>query len=528
MTNSIGEIEEADCIVVIGSNTTSQHPMIASKVMRAKEKGAKLIVIDPRRIPLVEYADLFLQIIPGTNIALLNGMLNHLIQKGLIVEPFIQERTEGFDAVREKVKEYPVVKVREITGIRTDLLEQAAETYARSEKAMILYAMGVTQHLTGTDNVKAVANLAMATGNIGRRSTGVNPLRGQNNVQGACDMGALPNVMTGYQPVEDPAVRARFRDKWGLDVPENPGLTLVEMLDAAGKSAIKGMMVVGENPMLSDPDITHVGEALQTLDFLMVQDIFFTETAQFAHVVLPACSFAEKEGTFTNTDRRVQRIRKAIEPIGESKPDWQIVSELAREMKFDGFDYASTQEIMKEISCLTPSYGGISYERLDNGEVLHWPCPHDAHPGTPILHEGTFERGKGRFFPVEYAPPAELPDDEYPYFLNTGRVPFHFNGGSMTRRIEILDQEVSTGYVDIHPEDATKLGVEENDLLRVTSRRGDISIKAKISNKVEPGMVFIPIHFAECAVNVLTDTKLDPSAKIPALKDCAVRIEKVS
>lgn len=528
MTNSIGEIEGADCILVMGSNTTSQHPMIASKVMKAKSNGAKLIVIDPRRIPLTEYADLFLKIRPGTNIALLNGFVRHLMEKGLLDDVFIQERTEGIEELKEKVAAYPFEKISETTGLDPALMKEAAETYGRADKAMILYAMGVTQHLTGTDNVKAVANLAMVTGNIGRPSTGVNPLRGQNNVQGACDLGGLPNVMTGYQQVADLAVRERFKKAWNMDVPDKPGLTVVEMMEAAGRGAMKGMMVVGENPMISDPDITHVKAALKSLDLLVVQDIFMTETAKLAHVVLPACSFAEKEGTYTNTDRRVQRTRKAIEPQGESKADWRIISELAREMGSDGFQYASAKEVMAEISDLTPSYGGITYERLDRGEVLHWPCPQEGHPGTPFLHKDGFVRGKGRFFAVDYVPPPELPDEEYPYLLNTGRLPFHFHGGSMTRRIERLDKEVSTGFVDIHPEDAGKLAVEDGDALKVTSRRGEISIHARITDEVEPGMVFIPMHFSECAVNMLTDTKLDPQSKIPNLKVCAVRLERES
>jgi len=526
MTNSIGEIEDADCVLVMGSNTTSQHPMIASKVMKAKAKGATLIVIDPRRTPIAEQADIFLRIRPGTNIALLNGFIHHLVEKGLIDQTFVQERTEGFEALQEKAKAYSLEKIRETTGLDPALMARAAEAYGNAERAMILYAMGVTQHLTGTDNVKAVANLAMATGNIGRPSTGVNPLRGQNNVQGACDMGGLPNVMTGYQQVADPAVRKRFQDAWGLEVPEKPGLTVVEMMQAAGTGTVRGMMVVGENPMISDPDITHVQEALQSLDLLVVQDIFFTETARLAHVVLPACSFAEKEGTYTNTDRRVQRTRRAIPPIGDSKPDGQIIGELAREMGYEGFLYASEDKIMEEIAALTPSYGGITYERLDRGEVLHWPCPEEMHPGTPFLHEKGFARGRGRFFAVDHVPPPELPDAEYPYLLNTGRVPFHFHGGSMTRRIERLDREVSTGYVDIHPEDAGKLEVQEGDRLRVASRRGEVTACARITEEVDPGMVFMPMHFSESAVNILTDTKLDPQAKIPNLKVCAVRLQR--
>jgi formate dehydrogenase alpha subunit len=526
MTNSIDEIDGADCILVIGSNTTGQHSIIASKIMRAREKGAKLIVIDPRRIPLTEYADLFLQVKPGTNVALINGMIHILIEKGLIDEAFIRERTEGFEELREKVKEYHAENVFKITGIRPEILEKAAVIYGQAEKAMILYAMGVTQHTTGTDNVKSVANLAMVTGNIGRPSTGVNPLRGQNNVQGACDMGALPNVLTGYKPVSDLEVRSVFQKKWELSIPDSPGMTLVDMIESARKGDIKGMIIVGENPIISDPDTTHVKEALQSLDLLVVQDIFLTETAKLAHVILPACSFAEKEGTFTNTDRRVQRVRKAIEPVGQSKPDWQIISELAKEIGSEGFDFNSPKEIMREISSLTTSYAGITYERLDRGEVLHWPCPDENHPGTPFLYEKGFARGKGRFFAINYLPPPELPDNEYPFLLSTGRIPFHFHGGSMTRRIETLNQEAPTGYLNIHLEDADKLGVKEGQPVKVRSRRGEILINARISNEVEPGIVFIPIHFSECAVNTLTDRKFDPVAKIPGFKVCAVNIER--
>lgn len=514
--------------MVMGSNTTSQHPMIASKIMKAKARGAKIIVIDPRKIPLTEYSDFFLKIRPGTNIALLNGFVHHLAEQGLIDNVFIKERTEGFEELREKVKDYSFEKIQQITGLDPALMAAAAETYGRADKAMIFYAMGVTQHLTGTDNVKAVANLAMASGNLGRASTGVNPLRGQNNVQGACDMGGLPNVLTGYQQVTDPGVRERFTKVWDLELPDKLGLTVVEMMEAAARGSMRGMMIVGENPMISDPDITHVKEALRSLDLLVVQDIFMTETAKLAHVVLPACSFAEKEGTYTNTDRRVQRTRKAIEPLGDSKPDGQIICELAREMGYEGFHYASAEEIMMEISDLTPSYGGVTYERLDRGEVLHWPCTHENHPGTPFLHKDGFVRGKGRFFAVDYVPPPEMPDDEYPYLLNTGRIPFHFHGGSMTRRIQRLDREVSTGFVDIHPEDAEDLALENGDSIKVTSRRGEISILARITEEVEPGMVFIPMHFSECAVNMLTDTKLDPLAKIPNLKVCPVRLERTN
>lgn len=525
MTNSITEIDDADCILVIGSNTTSQHPIIASRIMIAKEKGAKLIVIDPRAVPLTQYADLFLRIKPGTNVALINGFLNVLIDKDLIDKKFIKERTEGFEELKEVVKKYTPEFVSKITGVKKELIEKAAVLYGESKNSMILYAMGITQHTNGTDNVKAIANLAMITGNIGRRCTGVNPLRGQNNVQGACDMGALPNVLTGYRPVTDKEVRQLFEKRWGLSIPERPGLTVVEMMEEASKGNIKGMIIVGENPLISDPDINHVKDALSCLELLVVIDIFPTETAKLAHFILPAATFAEKDGTYTNTDRRVQRIRKAIEPIGESKPDWQIIIELARHMGAeDSFNYSSPKEIMEEIRSLTPSYHGITYERLDRGESLQWPCPSEDHPGTPFLHKDSFPRGKGRFFAIEYSPPLELPDEEYPFLLTTGRSPFHFHTGSITRRIDTLNKELPTGYIDISKEDAEKIGIKDGDIVKVVSRRGEISIRANISDEVSAGVVFIPMHFVECAANVLTDRRLDRIAKIPSFKVCAVNI----
>jgi formate dehydrogenase (NADP+) alpha subunit len=526
MTNSIDEIEDTDCMLVMGSNTTSQHPIIAGRMMKAKGRGAKLIVIDPRKIPLTEYADLFLQIKPGSNVALINGMINILIQKGLIDEAFIQERTEGFDELKQKVLEYTPERVSEITGVSADLVEKAAVMYGEADRSMIFYAMGITQHSTGTDQVKAMGNLAMVTGNLGRPSTGVNPLRGQNNVQGACDMGALPNCFSGYQQVADPESRQKFEAAWGCALPAKPGLTVVEMTNASARGDLKGLFIVGENPMVCDPDINHVREGLKNLEFLVVQDVFLTETAQLAHIVLPAASFAEKEGTFTNTDRRVQRVRKAIEPVGESRADWQIITELARAFGSTTFNYASPEAIMQEIASLTPSYGGISYERLDAGEVLHWPCPAPDHPGTPILHRDKFVGGKGRFFAVDHTPAVELPDGEYPYLLSTGRVPFHFHGGSMTRRIDILDHEVPTGFVEMNPKDAGQLKVTQGEMVRLISRRGAITIAAKVSDIVDPGVLFVPMHFAECAANELTDTHLDSDAKIPPLKICAVRVEK--
>lgn len=527
MTNSIPEIENADCILIIGSNTTEQHPLISSKVMQAKERGAKLIIVDPRRIQLAEFADVFLQIRPGTDVGLLNGLMNILLSEDLINKNFILEHTEGLEEFKSKIKEYNPEVVQRITGITLEELKEAAHLYGEAQRAMILYCMGITQHTTGTDNVRSCANLAMLTGNIGRESTGVNPLRGQNNVQGACDMGALPDVYSGYQSIKDAEVRRKFEETWHAELPSNPGLTVVEMIDAAYDGRIKAMYIMGENPMLSDPDLNHVREALENLDFLVVQDIFLSETAKLADVVLPAASFAERGGTFTGTDRRVLRVREAINPIEESRPDWLIISQLAERMGSDQFKYNSPEEIMEEIQRLTPIYSGISYERLDKGEVLSWPCPSLEHPGTKYLHaEGKFTRGKGKFFPVDFKEPAESPDGEFPFILSTGRVAFQFHTGTMTRRISSLNREAPTGFVEINPQDADKLRIEQGGEVEVRSRRGEIKIKAFITDKVAPGVVFIPFHFAECAANLLTARNLDPEAKIPESKVCAVNISK--
>jgi len=526
MTNSIPEIEGADCIFVIGSNTVEQHPLISSRILRAKEKGAKLIVADPRCTPIVQFADVYLPHKPGTDVCLLNGIMNLILSLNLTDNDFISQQTEGFQELEKKVKEYPPERVCEITGVDQIALEKAARIYGEAKRASILYAMGITQHITGTDNVESCANLAMLTGNVGRESTGVNPLRGQNNVQGACDMGALPNVYSGYQSVTDAKARAKFEKAWGVKIPENVGLTVTEMTDAALKGSIKAMYIMGENPVLSDPDTNHVKKALSSLDFLVVQDIFLSETARFAHVVLPGCSFAEKEGTFVGTDRRVQKVRKAIEPIGDSKPDWLVISELAKKMGGKGFDYKSTKEIMEEIALLTPSYAGISYERLDNGEVLAWPCTSKEQPGTRFLHKDAFVRGKGRFFAVDYKEPAELPDKEYPFILTTGRLMFQYHTGTMTRRVPALERELPTGFVEINVGDAKKLSIAQGEKVKVRSRRGEIEIKALVTNGIRPGVVFIPFHFAECAANELTGRNIDPEAKIPELKVCAVKVNK--
>jgi len=402
--------------------------------------------------------------------------------------------------------------------------------------------MGITQHSHGTDNVIATANLAMLTGNIGKPSSGVNPLRGQNNVQGACDMGALPNVYPGYQAVSDPSIREKFETAWGCSLPpslkekfgiawscslpSSPGLTLVEMFNAAHSKEIKAVYLVGENPALSDPDVRHVLEALARLDFLVVQDIFLSETARLAHVVLPATSFAEKDGTFTNTERRVQRVRKAVEPPGDSRPDWWIICQVAQRLGAKGFDYDHPSDIMEEIRRLTPSYGGISYGRLEN-EGLQWPCPVDDHPGTPILHINTCVRGRGRFIPLKYVPPGEAPDADYPLVLTTGRSLYHYHTGTMTRKISGLNIIEPEGAVEINPVDASRLNIAQGDRVKVSSRRGEIITKARITDSLPSGVVFMTFHFAESAANTLTNPKLDPVSKIPEFKVAAVRVERV-
>jgi formate dehydrogenase (NADP+) alpha subunit len=495
--------------------------------MRARVKGTKLIVADPRLIPLTQFADYHLRQRPGTDVALLNGFMNVILKEGWEDKKFINERTEDFEELKEVVKKYTPEEVEKITGIPQELIIQASRTYAQAKSASIVYSMGITQHTTGVDNVVSCSNLALLTGNVGRPSTGVNPLRGQSNVQGACDMGALPNVYSGYQSVADENARAKFEKAWNTELPSKPGLTVVEMMHEAAKGNLKAIYIMGENPMLSDPDINQVKKALENLEFLVVQDIFLTETAQLADIVLPGTSYAERDGTFTTTDRRVQRIRKAIEPIGESKPDWQIICALARKMGSEKFEYSSPAEIMDEIASVTPIYGGIGYERIED-IGLQWPCPSKEHPGTPYLHQEKFSRGKGKFFGIEFKEAAELPDADYPLILTTGRTIFHYHTGTMTRRTEALNREVPTGYVEINFKDAEKLNIFEGEIVSVKSRRGKIEVKVQVTRRVPEGVIFIPFHFAESPANALTNSAFDPVAKIPEYKVCAVKVEKKS
>jgi len=528
MTNSIGEIRHADTILVTGSNTTESHPVIGLEVKKAVKNGANLIVADPREIELVQEgdADIHLRQNSGTDVAWLMGMINIILEEGLWDEEFVEERTENFEAMQEAVEEFPPEKVEEITGISEEKLRKAARMYGEAEKATILFAMGITQHSHGTDNVLSVANLAMVTGNVGKESTGVNPLRGQNNVQGACDLGALPNVYPGYQNVDVAENQKKFEEAWGVDQSPEPGLTVVEMMNAAGEGDVRGMYIMGENPMVSDPDIGHVEEALEELDFLAVQDIFLTETAEYADVVLPAASFLESEGTFTNSERRIQKLDRAIEPKGNTKTDWEIISELSTRLGYP-MNYDSAMEITDEITEVTPIYGGITSDRVKDKEGLQWPCRDEDDPGTKFLHEGEFSRGKGKFHAISYREPAETPDEDYPMILTTGRMYYHFHTRSMTGRSRGLDELVPEAYIEVNPADAGSLAVEEGEKVKVSSRRGEIEIKTRITDRVPEGTVFIPFHFAEAAANRLTNSVLDPIAKIPELKVAAVDVEKV-
>jgi formate dehydrogenase alpha subunit len=524
MTNSINEIRNAGCILAIGTNTTEAHPIIGLEVKRAVNNGAKLIVANPREIDLVRFSHIWLRHKPGSDVALLMGMAKVIVDEKLLDSSFIKERCENFEAFRRSLKGFDLDFVERTTGVPKEKIIEAARIYATDKPSSILYSMGITQHSHGTDNVIATANLAMLTGNVGKPSTGVNPLRGQNNVQGACDLGALPNVYPGYQAVSDASIRKKFEQAWGGKLPEKPGLTITEIFDAAYRGKIKALYIIGENPLLSEPDISHAREALEKLEFLVVQDIFPSETAKLADVVLAGTSFAEKDGTFTNTERRVQRVRKAIEPIGNSKPDWWITCGLGQKMGAKGFNFAHPSEIMDEIASLTPSYGGISYKRLEKGG-LQWPCPTKDHPGTPILHTRKFTRGKGKFIPLEYKPPMELPDKKYPLVLTTGRSLYHFHTGTMTRRVEGLNI-LKGESIEINPADAKALGVKDGEKVKVSSRRGEVLAKAKVTETSPAGVVFMTFHFAESPANMLTNPVVDPVAKIPEYKVCAVRVER--
>lgn len=527
MTNSIEEFEDAEVFFVIGSNTTEQHPMIAARIIQAvRQKDAKLIVADPREIKLAKLATLFLRHRVGTDVALLNGLMHIILKEGWEAKEFIEKRTENFEQLKDVIAEYTPERVAEITGVDKGTLRNAAEIYAKAKRSMVVYAMGITQHIAGTDNVKSCANLALLTGHVGYRSSGVNPLRGQNNVQGACDMGALPNVYSGYQSVTEPKVREEFEKAWGVtELNDKVGLTLTEMIDAALRGDIKALYIIGENPRVSDPDARHVARALRKLDLLVVQDIFLTETARLAHVVLPATSFAEKMGTFTNTERRVQLSRQAIAPLDGTLPDWKIICEISSRAGYP-MNYDSPIDILEEINRVTPSYGGITYGRLKDSWGLSWPCPNEDHPGTAFLHKDQFTRGLGSFDGREFTPPAEVPDEQYPFTLITGRIGFQFHTGTMTRKSPVLEREAPTAVLEMNPRAAQRLKVGDGSIVAVESRRGELRLPVLITPDIPEDVVFSTFHYSEQNINELTIGAADPVAKIPEFS-CAVSIRRI-
>ena len=525
MTNSIDELKKAGCIFVIGSNTTEAHPVIGLYIKEAVMKnGAELVVADPREIDLARFARLYIAQKPGTDVALINAMMNVIINEGLHDKAFIKERTEDFEKLEAVVKAFTPEKAEGITTIQADKIREAARLYAKAKTASIVYSMGITQHTTGTDNVLSLANLAMLTGNVGAESTGVNPLRGQNNVQGACDLGALPNVYPGYQSVEDSEIQAKFESAWGTKLSGRKGLTVVEMMHAIEEDNIKALYIMGENPALSDPNLNRTRMALEKVDFLVVQDIFLSETAEYADVVLPSFCFAEKDGTFTNTERRVQRVRKTVAPPGQARSDWETICEVATKMECP-MGYEGADKIMDEIASVCPIYGGMSFDRIDS-IGLQWPCLDKEHPGTRYLHKGTFKRGKGKFHAVEFMAADELPDEDYPFVLTTGRQLYQFHTGTMTRKSAAINQVSPTGYVEIHPDDAERLEISSGENVEVVTRRGKVTTPARVTSGIEKGWLFMPFHFRESPANMLTNDALDPTAKIPEYKVCAATVKK--
>jgi formate dehydrogenase alpha subunit len=535
MSNSIAEMEHLDTFIVTGSNTTETHPVISLFLKKAvRQNGAKLIVIDPRQIELTDFATLWLRQKPGTDVALYQAMAHVIVTEELYNENFIDARTEGFEDYARSLRAFTPEWAAEVTGVPADDIQQAARLYAAAPSAAIYWGMGISQSTHGTDNALALVNLALLTGQIGRPGTGLNPLRGQNNVQGCSDSGGLPNVYTAYQRVDQPGVRARFEQAWHTALSPDPGLTVTEMMDAALTGHIRAMVVLGEDPLMSEPNIEHARHALEALDFLVCIDILPNQTNQYAHVLLPAASFAEKDGTFTNSDRRVQRVRQALPLVGQSRTDWQIICDLAQRMEhqlgFDqsaGFDFAGPEAIWEEMRAVTPDFYGITYERIDREGGVHWPCPSLDHPGTPYLFEDEFPRGRGKFWALEFGTSSELPDEDYPYHLTTGRVLFHWHGGTMTRRSK-LDDIFPEPVLEMHPDDAEALEIVSGNWVEVTSRRGSIVCRALVTGRSPAGTVFLPFHFAEAAANALTLNKVDPRAKIPDYKMTAVRLRKTT
>ena len=530
-TNGYDSIEEADFIFCIGSNNMEAHPLFGRKIIRAIKNGAKLVVADPRFTPTAKLAHEYMQFKTGTDVALMNGMIKIIIENGLQDDEFIKNRTKGYEEMKEVAMKYDLDKVAEITEADPEQIERVAIEYAQAENAAIVYSLGITEHSHGADNVMSTANLAMLTGNLGKIGGGVNPLRGQNNVQGACDMGALPSDYVGYQKVANPDITKKFSEAYQIDLPTTPGLTLVEMMNAAHAGDLKVLYIHGEDPVLSDADIKHTKEAIANLEMLIVQELFMTDTAAEADVVLPAAGWGEQEGTFTSGERRVQWLRKAQEPPEGAMLDWKIMEEIAVRMgrPRELFHYENAAEIWEEIRELAPSYYGITHERLLKPEGVHWPCLDPEDPCEPLMHKDKFAHpdGLGVFQALEHRGPVEVVDDEYPLLLTTTRILFHYHA-AMTRRCETLDKEVPTGFIEINTEDAAERGILNNEIVKAYSRRGEIEIPARVTDDIKKGIVNIPMHFTECAANMLTNSdSFDPKCKMVELKACAIQVEKL-
>ncbi len=533
MSNSIEDVANADCYLFSGTNTTESHPVLATKVKRNVRDGADLVVVDPRKVGIAEHADRYLRSKPGYDIAWMNGMARHVVENDLHDADFVEQHVRNFDELKQKVEPFTPEAVERLTEIPADELTAAADRIARADSVVFGWAMGLTQHSHGTNNVRAMANLALLTGNLGKPNAGLSPFRGHNNVQGGGgDMGTLPNVLPGYRDVSDPNVLDAFENAWGVRPPGEIGLTVPETFESIHAGDVKGLYVMGENPALSEPDIAHAEKALEKTDFLVVQDLFTTETAEYADVVLPAAAFAEKDGTFTNTERRVQRVRKALAPPGKARQDWEILQSLANRIDHDGdrWDYDDPTAVFDELTDVTPIYGGMSHKRIDREGGLQWPCPDADHPGTRFLYEDgfNFPDGEARFVPADMGEPGELPSEAYPLTLSTGRVLYHFHTGTLTRRVEEITDHVPESFVEIHPDTAEALGVVDGKMVGVESERGRIEVRARVSDRPGKGVVFVPMHFADGAVNTLTGERYDPTSGIPEYKIASVRIEPVN
>lgn len=525
MTNAIREIQNVQTMFLIGANPTEAHPIVGLEMKKAMRRGARLIVCDPRETWMARRAHIHIKHRPGTDNMLINAMMNHIVGKDLHNAEFIKARCENFDAFRANLAGYTVEKAAEVCGVEADLIRRAAEWYAAGTPSAIFYTLGITEHTCGTENVQNLANLAMLCGQIGKESSGINPLRGQNNVQGACDMGAMNTNMPGYQKVADPAVREKFAAAWGVPIPTDAGGKLTDFFERAGEGKIKAIYAMGEDFVRSEPNSTKIIEDLSKLDLLVCQDIFMTETAKLAHVVLPAACFAEKDGTFTNTERRVQRVRKAVEPPGQARADWQIVCDVSAAMGYP-LAYAHPSEIWDEMASLSPNFAGISYPRIEK-VGLQWPCPDKDHPGTPYLHAKKFTRGLGLFHVINYRPPAEVPDADYPMILSTGRTLYNYNIGNMTRKTAAIESKQPENFVEIHRDDAARLGIRNGDRVKVVTRRGAITVRAHVARKVRPGALWMPFHHAESPTNVLTNDAFDTVTRTAEYKACAARLEPV-